>query len=46
MATIYQRNGIYYLNYSINGKRVRKVVGTVFTIDVYQQTNLLEIDID
>ena len=27
MATIYQRNGIYYLNYSINGKRVRKVVG-------------------
>ncbi len=27
MATLYQRNGQYYLNYSINGRRVRKSVG-------------------
>jgi hypothetical protein len=27
MATLYQRNGQYYLNYVINGRRVRKSVG-------------------
>jgi len=28
MATLYQRDDQYYLNYSINGKRVRKAVGS------------------
>jgi len=28
MATLYHRKGCYYLNYSVNGKRVRKSVGT------------------
>lgn len=27
MATLYQRNGQYYLNYSINGKRIRRAAG-------------------
>lgn len=27
MATLYQRDGTFYLNYSINGQRVRKAVG-------------------
>ena len=27
MATLYERNGQYYLNYSINGRRIRKAVG-------------------
>lgn len=28
MATLYQRNGCYYINYSIHGRRVRKSVGS------------------
>ena len=27
MATLYQRDGIFYVNYSINGRRIRKSIG-------------------
>lgn len=27
MATLYERNGHFYLNYSVNGRRIRKAVG-------------------
>ena len=28
MATLYQRNGTYYVNYAVNGRRVRRSVGS------------------
>jgi len=35
MATLYQRNGQYYVNYSLNGKRVRRSVGSKREGEIY-----------